>query len=126
MKQVTFADSPPFAGHDKFACLAVNNFSVGTWKTLMTRWPTGPQPCPTSPPPVNPTANFNGEQNALSYIDAADRDGWWEIAQKYELGDRFFAVSSSNSFPAHQYIVSAAVVERRKTAHRRPADGLRV
>jgi phospholipase C len=36
---------------------------------------------------------------------------YWDIAAKYVLGDQFFAVTSTSSFPGHQYIVADQSVD---------------
>ena len=96
---------PPYTGHDKFRCLQAHQFQIKTWTDLQS----GPWPadCPTAPPPNNPYANFASDPNALTYIPQSFRTAYWTIAQNYELGDSFFAVASTNSFPGHQFVVSA-------------------
>lgn len=47
----------------------------------------------------------------FSYLANDLRRTYWDIAQKYVLGDKFFAVTSTSSFPGHQYIVAAQSVE---------------
>jgi phospholipase C len=42
-----------------------------------------------------------------SYVDYDDTKPYWEIAQKYTLGDHFFMGHNSESYTAHQYIFSA-------------------
>ena len=41
-----------------------------------------------------------------SYVDYADTKEYWDIAQKYALGDHFFMGHNSESYTAHQYIFS--------------------
>ncbi len=44
--------------------------------------------------------------NPFNYLAVNLRKSYWDIAKKYVLGDHFFAISSTSSFPGHQYIVS--------------------
>lgn len=45
------------------------------------------------------------------YLSNELRHTYWDIASKYVLGDRFFAASSTASFPGHQYIVADQSVD---------------
>ncbi len=111
LRQAGFDTAVPDNGQDPFRCLQVHNFNAPTWEALVNgAWPTappgGPAPCPTSAPASNPDTPFRPDRDALTIIRQSDRLGYWGIAQAYELGDEFFAVQSSNSFPGHQYIVA--------------------
>ncbi|MBV8491392.1 MAG: hypothetical protein JO199_12775 [Candidatus Eremiobacteraeota bacterium] len=102
-----FADfhvSAPNAGHDKYRCLQLHDFAQDAWLQMKTGpWLAG---CPTAPPPLNPYAHFKSDPHALTYVPQTFRTIYWDIANKYELGDRYFAVNSTESFPGHQFIVS--------------------
>jgi phospholipase C len=97
----TTAPFAPDAGednwHNEFQCLAQGGFSTAQWIAASRG-----NPCrsaimyPTLPPATQP----------FKYLDPPLRAVYWDIATKYLTSDRFFAVTSSDSYPAHQYIVA--------------------
>ena len=44
---------------------------------------------------------------SYSYTDPADVQPYWQMAQKYVIGDRMFQSNSGPSFPAHQYLIAS-------------------
>ncbi len=59
-------------------------------------------------PPVCRTPPAGNNYDFFRYVPAAERSIYWEIARTYALGDRFFAATSTASYPGHQYIVAGA------------------
>jgi phospholipase C len=80
-------------------------------------------PPPTSPPGSDSSCRMDGFMIAAtpspgytppasvktiySYVDYGDTKPYWEIAEKYALGDHFFMGHNSESYTGHQYIFSA-------------------
>jgi phospholipase C len=94
MKSQRFGGPPSIdAGHDVWQCLKYGGFSSDTWKAL----PTGAT-CKDYDRTIK-TDPFN-------YLAVDLRETYWDIARKYVLGDHFFAITSTSSFPPHQYIIS--------------------
>lgn len=107
LRTTTFASDPPHNPHDWFRCLQVNDFSPSIWSDYASGiWPVSPQPCPTSAPPANPDTTAGAEPEALWVVDDLHRLTYWNIADSYELGDRYFAIQDADSFAGHQYIVA--------------------
>jgi len=44
---------------------------------------------------------------SYSYTDPADVEPYWQMAQKYAIGDRMFQSNSGPSFPAHQFLIAS-------------------
>jgi phospholipase C len=44
---------------------------------------------------------------SYSYTDPADVVAYWQMAQKYVIGDRMFQSNSGPSFPAHLYLIAS-------------------
>ncbi|MBV8298362.1 MAG: hypothetical protein JO083_02210 [Candidatus Eremiobacteraeota bacterium] len=95
---MTTADFKPDGGEDNWhnwwECLAQGHFSSQTWLKVSQN----AGPCTQYPNVSKTTAPFK-------YLSPKLRTTYWAIAGHYELGDSFFAMSSTDSFPAHQYIV---------------------
>src|SRR5580700_2153395 len=53
--------------------------------------------CPPPNPPPNPQ---------YQYVNAADVQPYYQMAEQYTLGDRMFQTNEGPSFPAHQFIIS--------------------
>lgn len=96
MRAGVFGDPPSInASHDVWQCLSEGKFSDDTWIAVDKG--------------VQCLGLFNPleEVHPFYYLDPDFRASYWDIATKYVLGDHFFAISSTSSFPGHQYIVSA-------------------
>ncbi|HEY6234289.1 MAG TPA: alkaline phosphatase family protein [Candidatus Elarobacter sp.] len=88
--------------HNEFACLALGNFTSAQWKRVAQA---PPSPCTTTAiSPVVPSTQ------PFKYLEPRYRAIYHDIARKYTLGDAFFAVTSTDSYPAHQYIVAGQSV----------------
>ena len=90
------AHTPGDASHDAYACLnealpSQPRFSSQRWISVST--PPAPASCPNA-------GSF------FLYVPTSQRAVYWEIANAYGLGDRFFAATTSASFPPHQFIVA--------------------
>jgi len=53
--------------------------------------------CPPPNPPPNPQ---------YQYVNAADVQPYYQMAEQYTFGDRMFQTNEGPSFPAHQFIIS--------------------
>jgi phospholipase C len=96
MLSTSYGDPPSInAGHDEWQCLSEGQFSDDSWIGVEK----GLQ-CLGLFDPLTQVHPFHYLANDL-------RKSYWDIASKYVLGDHFFAVSSTSSFPGHQYIVGA-------------------
>jgi phospholipase C len=89
------------ASHDVWQCLHDFDppFSTGAWKNVAAKQ----SACATH--------TFHFGTTPFLYLANSLRTSYWDIAQKYVLGDNFFAVSSTSSFPGHQYIVADQSVD---------------
>ena len=83
------------AGHDVWQCLKSWAFSSPGW----TKVAQTPMQCADR-------KLFDQTTQPFLYLANDLRRSYWDIAQKYVLGDHFFAVTSTSSFPGHQYIVA--------------------
>ncbi len=84
------------ANHDVWECLSKHGFTADAWKRLDAK------NCP--------GGDVHGA-NPFNYLEPELRTTYWDIATKYVLGDKFFAVTNTASFPGHQYIVAAQSVD---------------
>jgi phospholipase C len=96
MESTAYGDPPSInASHDLWQCLSEGKFSDDSWIG------------------VDNKLQCLGLYDALTevhpfhYLANDLRKSYWDIATKYVVGDHFFAVSSTSSFPGHQYIVNA-------------------
>jgi phospholipase C len=95
MRTATFVDTSGSNNfHNVFQCVASGGFTNAQWQQNAQ----SPMPCS--------GWKFASPNQPFWYLAAADRTVYSAIAQQYELGDAFFAPASSDSFPAHQYIVA--------------------
>ncbi|MEA2664042.1 MAG: hypothetical protein QOI11_986 [Candidatus Eremiobacteraeota bacterium] len=95
MKGVGFNSSgapAPSNAHNVWQCIAQGGFTVAAWQAIAQHG------CSAQ--------HANGPDAVFQYIPQARRAIYWEIARRYELADRFFAITSTGSFPAHQFIVA--------------------
>lgn len=83
------------ASHDVWQCLYSSGFTSDAWKHLNGS---------------NCNGTYHGHDpissNPFNYLAVNLRETYWDIAKKYVLGDHFFAITSTSSFPGHQYIVA--------------------
>jgi phospholipase C len=96
MQAGLFGDPPSInASHDEWQCLSEGKFSDRSWIGVENG--------------LQCLGLFNPltEVHPFYYLDPDFRKSYWDIATKYVLGDHSFAISSTSSFPGHQYIVSA-------------------
>ena len=96
MQSALYGDPPSInASHDEWQCLSEGKFSDDSWIGVSNG--------------LQCLGLFNPLSNAdpFHYLANDLRKSYWDIATKYVLGDHFFAISSTSSFPGHQYIVSA-------------------
>jgi phospholipase C len=56
-------------------------------------------PAPECPPNAHPNPQFK-------YVDPADVQPYFALAEQYTFGDRMFQTNEGPSFPAHQFIIS--------------------
>jgi phospholipase C len=90
--------------HDSYACLnqtlpgQAPRFSAQRW-IAVSKHAIGPAPC----------SDTSKNYSYFRYVPQVQRQVYWEIARTYALGDRFFAATSSASFPPHQFIVAGDV-----------------
>ncbi len=87
--------TPRDASHNAFACLNESppsgpRFSSRRWIAVNSTFS-----------PYCPNAG-----SFFLYVPQLQRAVYWEIARTYGLGDRFFAATSSASYPPHQFIVA--------------------
>jgi phospholipase C len=86
--------------HDTWECLNQSHpfprFSTEQWIAVSKQ--AGPAQCKTG-----------GDYNFFRYVPQSQRTIYWQIAQRYGLGDNFFAATSSASFPPHQFLVAGDV-----------------
>jgi phospholipase C len=97
---MTPVDFAPDGGEDNWhnwwQCLAAGHFSSARWLQVAHQ----------APPECTRYPNVSTHTAPFKLLNVSLRKAYWAIAQEYELGDSFFAVSSTDSFPAHQYIVA--------------------
>jgi phospholipase C len=98
MTAVDFTSAGPGNWHTSFQCAAQSGFSVAIWNALASGTPCFSQ-------------GLTQQYQPLQYLSVSDRAVYWQIAQQYEVGDHFFAVTSTDSYPAHQYIVAGQSVD---------------
>jgi phospholipase C len=102
MKPTRIDDGSGDNSHNAYACLNQSlpesaRFSTKRWIAIATHG-------------IAPTICQNPKTYSfLRYVPPQQRAVYWEIAKKYGLGDRFFAATSSASFPPHQFIVAGEV-----------------
>jgi len=91
--------------HDAFACL--NESTPGRPRFSTARWIAVSQHATPDPAAVctDPARWFN----FFEFVPRSQRTIYWQIARAYGLGDRFFAATSSASYPPHQFIVAGDV-----------------
>jgi phospholipase C len=90
MSPAAFADKlGPDNFHNPFQCLANANWTLDAWIAQS-----------------NANCKTGFFDPVFLFLDTTRRNVYWEIAQRYILGDSFFAVTSTGSFPAHQFIVA--------------------
>jgi phospholipase C len=97
MQSALFGDPTSInASHDVWECLSQHNFTDDSWIELDASTLT----CMGAFNPITDVHPFY-------FLNPDLRKSYWDIAGKYVLGDHFFAISSTSSFPGHQYIVNA-------------------
>ncbi|HEY4439695.1 MAG TPA: alkaline phosphatase family protein, partial [Candidatus Elarobacter sp.] len=95
MRTATFRDTSNTNNfHNVFQCVAGGGFSSAAWQK-------------TSAAPLSCSGwHFGSAVQPFWFLTSEDRRVYWEIAHRYEMGDAFFAPTSTDSYPAHQYIVA--------------------
>ncbi|HEV3086755.1 MAG TPA: alkaline phosphatase family protein [Candidatus Elarobacter sp.] len=91
--------------HDSWACLNQTVPIPGDGRFSTRRW------LEVSQHKIGPFVCSYKKRNYsyFRYVPQTQRGVYWEIAAKYGLGDRFFAATTSASFPPHQFIVAGDV-----------------
>ncbi|HYM62649.1 MAG TPA: alkaline phosphatase family protein [Thermoanaerobaculia bacterium] len=89
-----------YASHNAWQCLhlAASPFSPLAWQSLASQ---GSASCPNYP------AGEAFTTRPFWYLQPQYSTVYRDIAAKYVLGDYFFAITTTSSFPAHQYLVAA-------------------
>ncbi len=103
MKSTRLDDGSGDNHHYSYACLnqplpETARFSTDRW-ILVSKHAVPPHVC----------KNTGNDYSFFRYVPQSQRAIYWEIAKKYGLGDRFWAATSSASFPPHQFIVAGDV-----------------
>lgn len=116
----SFTDDFVYALHDTVQCLVDGGWTAERWKQISMN-PAIASPLPSTCP--NTTTGFHPDtdplttpdiipSNPFQYLKQSQRSVYAEIARTYELGDHFFALTSTDSYPAHQYIVAGQSIDR--------------
>src|SRR5665213_1849713 len=101
MKTVRIDDPSADNTHNAWACL--NESTPGKPRFSSTRWIAVSQH---ASDPAAVCSDTSRNYDFFEFVPQSQRTIYWQIANAYGLGDRFFAATTSASYPPHQFIVA--------------------